>query len=336
MSKCDLHIVFDHDDRTYKLGEAVTGKIQVFANDGFHCRKITLICAWRTQGRGNRASGGEEGMVFAEGEKFQAGDMREFPFRFSALRGPVSYQGHHLNVEWHLRAQVDIPLAVDVIKEEKFVLAPGEISEEIVLGTEEQSGEVREAPSSFRERMAMAKTLAVPFFILGVAMIFLAGSNLVALLLGLAIAGFGGWQLFLMLRNKLAQRKLGAVKVGISPSKVRAGNAVECKFLFDSRDAGRLRKITATLKGEERVASGSGGLKNTHTHTIYEAAVEQSNQNLAAFGDKTEIKIPVQVPPHAPSTFRAPDNALIWSIRVQIDIPDWPDWVQAFPITVTP
>jgi hypothetical protein len=97
-----------------------------------------------------------------------------------------------------------------------------------------------------------------------------------------------------------------------------------------------LRKITATLKAEERVVSGAGGLKNTHTHKIYETVLEQSNQDVAAFGDKAEIKIPVPIPAHAPSTFRAPDNALIWSIRVQIDIPDWPDWVQEFPITVVP
>ncbi len=334
MSKCDLHIVFDHDDRTYKLGEAITGKIQVLAREAFHCRKITLLCAWRTQGRGNKASGGEEGMVFAEDAKFQSGELKEYPFKFSAQRGPVSYQGQYLNVEWYLRAQVDIPVAVDVIKEETFMLAPGDISEEIVLGTEDQLEEAA-APSSFKERMTMARVLAVPFFVLGVAMIVLGGSNLVALLLGLAVAGFGGWQLFMMLRNKLAQQRVSALEVNVQPVKISAGNAVTCSFLFDSRDARRLRKITATLKAEERVVSGAGGLKNTHTHKIYETVVEQSNQDVVAFGDKTEIKIPVPIPPHAPSTFRAPDNALIWSIRVQIDIPNWPDWVQEFPITVT-
>ncbi|MCI0692889.1 hypothetical protein L0337_12905 [candidate division KSB1 bacterium] len=335
MSKCDLHIVFDHDDRTYKLGEAIAGKIQVLAREAFHCRKITLICAWRTQGRGNKASGGEEGMAFAEDVKFQSGELKEYPFQFSARRGPVSYHGQCLNVEWYLRAQVDIPVAIDVIREEKFMLAPGDISQEIILGTEDESEEAA-APSSFKERMTMARVLAVPFFVLGVAMVVLGGSNLVALLLGLAVAGFGGWQLFMMLRNKLAQQRVSALEVKVHPVKIRAGNAVACKFLFDSRDARRLRKITATLKAEERVVSGAGGLKNTHTHKIYETVLEQSNQEVAAFGDKTEIKIPVPIPPHAPGTFRAPDNALIWSIRVQIDIPDWPDWVQEFPITVIP
>ncbi len=335
MSKCVLHIVFDHDDRTYKLGEAITGKIQVLAQEAFHCRKITLICAWRTQGRGNKALGSEEGMIFAEDTKFQSGELKEYPFQFAAQHGPVSYQGQYLSVEWYLRAQVDIPVAIDVIREENFMLAPGDISEEVVLGTEDHD-QLEAAPSSFKERMTMAQVLAVPFFVLGVAMIVLGGSNLVTLLLGLAVAGFGGWQLFVMLRDKLAQQRVSALEVEVQPVKIRAGNAVECKFLFDSRDARRLRKITATLKAEERVVSGTGGLKKTHTHKIYETVVEQSNQDVVAFGDKTEIKIPVPIPPHAPSTFRAPDNALIWSIRVQIDIPDWPDWVQEFPLTVIP
>jgi hypothetical protein len=335
MSKCDLHIVFDHDDRTYKLGEAIAGKVQVLARETFHCRKITLLCAWRTQGRGNKAAGGEEGMAFADDAKFQAGELKEWPFQFAARRGPVSYQGQHLNVEWYLRAQVDIPVAVDVIKEEKFMLAPGDISEEVVLGTEDENAEAA-APSSFKARMTMAKMLAVPFFVLGVAMIVLGGANLVALLLGAAITGFGGWQLFMMLRNKLAQQKVKAMEVKVHPDKIRAGHSVACSFLFDSRDARRLRKITATLKAEERVVSGAGGLKNTHAHKVYETVLERSNQDGVAFGDKTEIKIPVPIPANAPSTFRAPDNALIWSIRVQIDIPDWPDWVQEFPITVVP
>jgi hypothetical protein len=335
MSKCELHVVCDRDDRTYKLGEAIAGKIQVLAHEAFHCRKITLVCAWRTQGRGNKPSGGEEGMVFAEDAKFQSGEVREYPFAFSARRGPVSYQGHDLSVEWYLRAQIDIPVAVDVIKEEKFMLAPGEISEEFVLGTEEQT-EATSPASSFRERMGMAKVLALPFFILGLVIVFWGGSNVVALLLGLAAAGFGGWQLFFMLRNKLAQQKIGAVEVEIHPEKVRAGKTLECRFLFDSRDAARLRKITATLKAEERVVSGSGGLKNTHTHKVYEAVIDEANPNAVPVEGRTEIKLPVRIPPDAPSTFWAPDNALIWSLRVQIDIPDWPDWVQEFPLTVTP
>lgn len=335
MSKCDLHVVFDHDDRTYKLGEAITGKVQVLAREAFHCRKITLLCAWRTQGRGNKTAGGEEGMAFAEGAKIQSGELQEYPFQFAARRGPVSYQGQYLSVEWYLRAQVDIPVAVDVIREENFTLAPGDISEEIVLGTEDEFEEAA-APSSFKERMTMAQVLAVPFFVLGVAMIVLGGSNLVALLLGLAVTGFGGWQLFMMLRNKLAQQRFSALEVKVHPDKIRAGNTVTCSFLFDPRDARRLRKITATLRAEERVVSGAGGLKNAHTHKIYETALERSNQDAVPFEDKEEINIPVPIPANAPSTFRAPDNALIWSIRVQIDIPDWPDWVQAFPITVVP
>lgn len=336
MAKCDLHIVFDDEDRTYKIGEAVTGKIQILAHDEFQCRKITLTRAWKTRGRGNQASGGEEEIVFAEEEKFLAGEVKEIPFQFSALRGPVSYEGHLLNVEWHLRGQVDIPLAADVVTEEKFLLVPGQPSEEVVLGSEMPSHDSPQTDSSFRERLTRAQMLAAPFLIIGLLMIFAGGSKVIPMLIGVMVAGFGAWHLFILLRNQLAQRKLGRVEVGLDPVKVRAGNSVECKFLFHTQDARRLNRIVATLKGEERVASGGGGLKNTHTHTIYETAFERSNENAIAVADKMQIILPVQIPPTAPSTFYAPDNALNWSIRVQIEIPGWPDWVQAFPITVLP
>jgi hypothetical protein len=336
MAKCDLHVVFDDEDRTYQIGEAVSGKIQILAHDEFQCRKITLHRGWKTRGRGNQAAGGEEEMVFAEEAKFIAGEVRQFPFQFSALRGPVSYQGHLLNVEWHLRGQVDIALAADVVKEEKFLLVAGKPSEEVVLGSETPADDAPEPASSFRERLTRAQALALPFFIIGVIMLFAAGSNLLAMSIGVAVAGFGAWQLFMLLRNKLAQQKLGRVQVWLDPVKGRPGNLVECKFLFHTQDARRVKRIMATLKGEERVVSGSGGLKNTHTHTIYETIFEHSDQNAIAVADKMQIVLPVQIPPNAPSTFHAPDNALNWSIRVQIDIPGWPDWVQAFPLTVTP
>jgi hypothetical protein len=336
MAKCDLHIVFDDEDRTYKIGETVSGKIQILAHDELQCRKITLIRAWKTRGRGNQASGGEEEMVFAEGEKFFAGEVKEFPFLFSSLHGPVSYQGDLLNVEWHLRGQVDISRAADVVAEEKFLLVPGQPSENVILGSAIPSNDSPEKTSSFRERLLKAQALAAPFLIIGVLMIFASGANLVAILIGMAVAGFGAWQLFILWRNKLAQRKLGRIEVRLAPAKVRTGNLVECKFLFHAQDAQRLKRIVATLKGEERVASGSGGLKNTHTHTIYETAFERSKESAFAVADKIQIILPVQIPPNAPSTFYAPDNALNWSIHVQIEVPGWPDWVQAFPITVLP
>ncbi|MDZ7292827.1 MAG: hypothetical protein ONB44_22905 [candidate division KSB1 bacterium] len=339
MSKCELSVVFDQPERMYKLGEPISGKVQVLPNTDFACRKITLVVGWRTHGRGNHASGGDDEMILAAEEKFRADEVKEFPFQFAARRGPLSYHGTYLNVEWYLRAQMDIPVAADVIKEEKFLLVPGETSEEILLGSEEQvqAEESAETTRAFRERMTMAKILAVPFVVIGIIMIYTAGTHPLALAISLAVTGFGAWQLFIMLRNKLAQQKLGKVEVEIEPKRVHAGKQVECKFLFRSQDLQRLNKITATLKGVERVASGSGDLKRTYTHTVYEATIEQTNASAVAAGNnKMLINLPLQIPSTAPTTFYAPDNALVWSIRVQIDVPDWPDWVQEFPITVIP
>jgi len=337
MAKCDLHIEFDRDQRLYKLGEAMPGKVIVVAHAAFQCRKITLVRAWKTSGRGNETSGGDEGMILDEGAEFQAGEKREYPFQFGALRGPVSYQGHLLNVEWVLRAQVDLPAAVDVNKEEKFALGPGEIAEEILLGTTEQiSGDYYETTTSHRARLSKAEALALPFLVLGVVMMVMASGNPLGLILGLAVSGFGLWQLYIWLRNRLAKQKLGAIDVHVSPDRVRVGNRVECQCLFKPHDLRRLNKIMATLKCEERVMSGSGSLRNAHAHTIYETTLEQTNQNAVAVGEKMQIAIAFQIPPHSPCTFHAPDNAVNWHLRVQLDIPGWPDWIQDFPLTVLP
>jgi hypothetical protein len=336
MSKCDLQILFDRPDRTYKLGEPMSGVIKLAAREDFQCRKITLIREWKTQGRGNRATGGGEGVIFAEEASFQSGEMKEYPFRFVGLAGPVSYQGHHLSVEWHLRAQVDIPLAVDVSHEEKFLLVPGETSEKILLGADEQTADTVDTGRALEERRGMAKVLAIPFFIIGLIMIAVSGWYPVALLLGLAAAGFGGWQIFFMLRNHLAQQKLGRIEAWVQPDKVRPGNAVECIVTMPSQHVLRLQKITATLKAEERVMSGSGNHKSTHAHTLLEQTSEQTSYNAVAQENKMQFTFSLPIPANAPSTFYAPDNALYWFIRVQIEIRDWPDWVEEFPVTVIP
>lgn len=337
MSKCDLQIVLDRPERVYKFGEPIAGVVKVAAHDEFFCRKLTLIREWKTEGRGNHAGGGEEGMIFADDQQFHSGETQEFPFRFIGLSGPASYDGHYLKVVWQFRAQVDIPLAVDVKHEEKFVLVSGETSEEILLGTETPAVKTPATAGELAERRTMAKILALPCLVIGLAMIYWSGRHPVPLGLGLMVAGFGGWQIFFMFRNKLAQQKVGAVEVEISREQLRPGETVDCKVLLPAAEVARLQKITASLRGEERVVSGIGSHKTTHTHTIQNLVVEVGNQNgISAGNNKMEFTLPLQIPANAPSTFHAPDNALHWAIRVRVDIPDWPDWVREFPIIILP
>lgn len=333
MPKCDLQIQFERPDRTYKLGEPISGVVKVAAHEDFQCRKVMVIREWKTQGRGNPTTGGEEGIIFAEEASFQSGELKEYPFRFFGLAGPVSYQGHYLSVEWKLRAQVDLPMAVDAKCEEKFLLVPGETSEKIVLGSDEQTEEAVDTATALDERRSMAKVLAIPFFVLGLIMIAVSGWYPLALLLGLAAAGFGGWQIFFMLRNHLAQQKLGRIEAWVQPDKVQPGDQLEC---IVTMPLARLQKITASLKAEERVMSGSGNHKSTHTHTVLEHTIEQTGSNAVAQENEMRFMLPLQVPADAPSTFYAPDNALHWFIRVHIEIRDWPDWLEEFPITVVP
>lgn len=337
MSKCDLQILFDRPDRRYKFGEAMAGVVKISAYEDFHCRRLTLIREWKTGGRGNHASGGEEGMIFADDTEFHAGETHEYPFRFAGLLGPVSYQGNYLQIDWQLRAQVDIPLAVDVKREEKFLLVPGATTEEILLGAETSSPDIPVTAGELAERMTMAKMLAIPFFFIGLAMMYLSGWHPVALALGLAVTAFGAWQMFLMVRNKLAQRKVGAVEVQVQPDTLHPGQQLECKILLPAWHAKLLQKVTVTLKGEERVVSGLGNHKTTHTHTIHEYAFELTNSNAVPVENhRMQFRQPLSIPATAPSTFRAPDNALHWAVRVRLYIPGWPDWVQEFPITVLP
>jgi len=53
MSKCDINIDFDRDDRMYRGGETVTGALGICVNQDLNCNGIKLTHFWKTHGRWN-------------------------------------------------------------------------------------------------------------------------------------------------------------------------------------------------------------------------------------------------------------------------------------------
>lgn len=124
MSKCDLTIVLDRENRRYAGGDRITGVLRVQVNAACTCKALSISLGWRTHGKGNRDIGTPADLVLFEGE-WQPGKTHEYDFEFLVPDGPATYHGRVLNLDWYLNARADIPWAIDPKAEEEVLLVPG-------------------------------------------------------------------------------------------------------------------------------------------------------------------------------------------------------------------
>ena len=109
MSKCDIEIRFDRDDRTYEPNDQIIGEVLVTPNADVSCKKLTIELYWETHGFGDTErvtidQSKEHPPPWSQGQRYR------FPFRFTAPKIPLTYHGHLLYVDHYVKAIVDLLL----------------------------------------------------------------------------------------------------------------------------------------------------------------------------------------------------------------------------------
>lgn len=125
MAKCDLTIELDTPREVFHPGDEVSGHVVVQTDDSVRCDGLTVELLWSTHGRGTTTAGEAESLHLFDGEWVGSTTMR-YAFRFTLPAGPVTYNGHYLNVGWFLRARADIPWKIDPKAEIEIALAAGD------------------------------------------------------------------------------------------------------------------------------------------------------------------------------------------------------------------
>jgi hypothetical protein len=119
--RCYPHIVFARADRTYRLGEKITGHVELRADEDGACRKLVLTPVWRTHGWGVEDSAEAEGQVL-QAVTYRRRQSTSYPFEIPTPAGPLSYAGRMFSIKWYLRAHADLRLALDAESEQEFTL----------------------------------------------------------------------------------------------------------------------------------------------------------------------------------------------------------------------
>jgi hypothetical protein len=140
-------------------------------------------------------------------------------------------------------------------------------------------------------------------------------------LAGLLVAGLAVSQ-FLALFNPRVRLEMGS-------DSVRAGEPVGLSWSL-SRGARKVTHLRITLEGREETVVSSGKNSRTLKETVYaETVVDTDPSAGAAFGGAT-----LSIPACAMHTFTESRHKIVWALKVQGEIPAWPDLDDEFALEV--
>jgi hypothetical protein len=366
MASCNLKIELHEAREIYYAGDVLRGEVLVETSAKVKCNGLKIQLLWRTHGRGNQDSDTVDETTLYVGD-WEANETLRFPFELTLKHGPTTYRGHFLNIDYYLYATVDIPWAFDPSTERELIVGWREGDDCIprlvraadtnvikigdskplnpFQGFAELAG--RSAASVSKQELqdqldrlaqsenplggaawVVAGCLVIFTGIFSTIMISVMFRDLGAFAcFGLLPISLGLLGSFFIVRNSIAQKKIGIPEIRIEPARaLTAGSALTARMTLTPTANIKLNKVTATLVGKEVCISGSGTNKTTHTHKFVEQPITLSDVIALHNGDATPLSAQFQLPDDAPMSFRGGSNQVVWTLDFHIDIPLWPDW----------
>jgi hypothetical protein len=325
MAKCDLSIELDDPKAIYPGGGTITGVVRVRVDKNVSTKGLVVSSGWATHGRGNVTSGVFESATVFTGE-WRAGDTPEYRFELPVGNWPPSYHGGYLNIDHAISAQAKISWAFDPKASQTFLMRPTGGADAAKLPTN---------PAASSKLIAILFGLFSSVFaiIFCGGMIAAGGPSLVFLAIAIVPTVIG---LGIGFKVLLPRYLLGKVECTLEPLQVSPGDDVRGELVFRPRKQVSINAIKLTFKASEKVVSGSGSNRTTHTNVFFEKEQTLVSEKTLQAGQETRVPLAVQMPSDAPYSVDLTDNDLTWNALVRIDIPRWPDWTKDMAIAVVP
>jgi hypothetical protein len=366
MSKCTVELHLEGEDPAFTPGEPIRGTVQVTAGEPCDVRKLVLGLEWRTHGKGNTDRGRPEEVVLATDLSLIPGAPQTFSFEFEAPEGPFTYRGSIINLDWYVRANADLAWARDPGAETEILLrpprsdGPAELADtplrpvriaDLPAGVIDKL-EAVEAPRRWRvpEGVKTVKlSTPVGCALFGCVLIFLiipfllfAGMLLTTFVeatpgwvsgpILLAVAALIGYFVF---RNRLAAGRLGETQLKIGSQTVRRGATLDWFLECEPPRPVTLRSVVATFTRTELATSGSGTRRTTHRKVVEEREMRVDDVALEG-GEAVMFPGRFAIGHDTPLSFGYNSNQVLWELKVNVDLPNWPDWSRKVPVEVVP
>lgn len=322
MSKLDIRIEFDRDDRTYRGGDQVSGTVTTVANQDVTCNVLSLVHCWRTHGKGNREEGSSDYFPLYEGS-WRAGETATYRFQFTAPDGPPTYRGKYLNIDHYVRVRAEVSWSSDPKAEEDFLL---------LTGAKSAHSCVQQISA---ETMPQIVSKVGRYYAIGSAVCLLLGM-LGLFPFGISFIPLGLYLLWKALRISMLEKRLGEVQIHFGNRQVYPGVRVPVRLQFTPRKAFRINAITATLIGQEHCTSSNGTNTTMYTHTLYEETYQIAAAHQVQANSVADFAINLQIPETDAYSFKVAYNQIRWIFKTRIDIPTFPDWTHEEILVVLP
>lgn len=358
-----IQVLFDRQDRLYRFEEEVTGRVVLHAKSDLTYTQVLITHAWRSHGRGNRETGDHTPTQLAGGTFIRKGETVELSFHFKAPRGPVTYHGHYLNVDWYLAASAERDPRRILYCEQDFLLLPGEPAGPVVLGNKEvdlddlpprlpQEPErlqdltelTVDSPARRLRHSEIIKdalgALFIVFFFVAVAWAAQAGPPGSAIgIIVILLSGFAAVQSFIWRPGSHGspdKSKFMLREMYPKPDTVHRGSRVNCRLKFQARENVYLRDVEAFICAKERVTVLRATALVTLEHEISRKGfVKTFDEELSAgMTVSFECSLPVQA--DAPASFVSRNNALEWFVEVRVNSRGQSGLTERIPVIVLP
>jgi hypothetical protein len=337
MARCEVQVALDPAN-TYRALEPLRGIVRVDAQEPTPSKAVIVELRWRVRGRGNPGSQVIDTRTLHNGPIEGA---HEFPFEFPLPNGPVSVAGQLMTIEWSAEARVNIEWAVDPKASTTFDLLPTS-----------HPGEPYNHGSNVPQLGADSdQTRELKFGPVGWIM---AGFGMAALVFGIQAmrsrdwgalmvsgVGFGimttgmilGWRI----PRRLAERRMGKVRVDVEPLTPQPGQEVRIRLRATPRPGTRIGEVHAILSGEERVARGTGKNRRTTEHVLHKSTTCLLPLGSALVpGSESLWETTIRIPSDALPSFWETDNQITWTLALRMDLPASVDWTDTVTLGVIP
>ncbi|NOZ02822.1 MAG: hypothetical protein GXP54_13180 [Deltaproteobacteria bacterium] len=105
-----VRVSLDHEERSFKAGEEITGEVVLAPTKDLKCESLVLECVWAAVAGDNEDDEGVAGsVVLEEGFEVAAGEVRTFRFSIEAPSQPLTYAGKMFTVGWAVAATAKQP-----------------------------------------------------------------------------------------------------------------------------------------------------------------------------------------------------------------------------------
>ncbi len=314
MAACNLKIQLDEPKKIRMSGEEVTGTVVVRCDKDTNCKGLVIETRWSTHGRGNIDSGAGDETIAFQG-LWQAGQEYKYPFKLKAAGWPPTYYGTFVNVSHSVEARAKLAWATDPRASAEFPVVAATSPADVQPSRKQVSSGCGWIGAIIA--VALIGVFAVAFW----------------WLIPIAAIVFAGIWFF---KSFLPRQLTGSIETKLEPRRAKPGAVVRGQISFTPKWSVSINQITLNFLGVERCVSGSGSNRKTHSHQLSDETKQLAGPQRLLAGQRQSFEFEFIVPKSAAPSMKLVDNEINWTATLRIDIPQWPDWTETFPLVIEP